>query len=364
MLAVQIVLGGAIALLAQAFGVDTRWWPDGFLAAILGLLMALGWSLLWSLAFGAAWGVTWGISSWAIGAILTLGMHAVHAPPPPEMSLGPIAVPLAPPVGAPDFGAGAIATWMPMALASGVGLGTTMGTPIGVLWGMAAWLGVGAFASVDSRFLVMGILLAGFVIGYFRVEWYPVDVIANLVQLSAARRRPRRAREFFQGSPVYWREPIWLTLPGLRSFLRLVGEQDFQAGLQECLFVISARPSQARVARLALMEMVAAHLARLESIPQIAAAAEELGQANAQEVALPGALEEALPALGLLAQHAGQHLTATLPHNRRRALERLRDGAEELARRLALASDPMGRMLVAVAAHWREVGGDRRGLRP
>ena len=71
--------------------------------------------------------------------------------------------------------------------------------------------------------------------------------------------------------------------------------------------------------------------------------------------ALPGMLEGALPGLEGLAQHATQYVTALLPHNRRRALERLRDGSGDLARQLALSADRASRLLVDVPARWQEV---------
>ncbi len=331
MLAAQMVLGGIVALLAQLFHLDPHWWPHGLRLALLGLLMGLGWATVWSVSFGASWGVTWAVSAWLLRGVVLPHFTWLQ------------------------FDVDALGTWVPLALSSGVGLGLTLATPVGVLWGMFLWLGLGAVLGEDNRPGVMGLLLASFVVGYFRAEWYPLDVVGVLAQFSAARRHPRHARAFLRGSPVYWREPIWLTLPGLHSFLRIIGEHDFHAGLEECLFLISSRPSQAGAARRALMEIIALHLAHLRTIPEIAAAAEELGQASPPDTALPGPLEDAIPALEQLARHAGQHLTALLPHNRRRALEKLCEEADDLARRLALAPDRMSHQLVAVATQWRQV---------
>ena len=333
-LAAQMVLGGLVALIAPAFHVDTNWWADGMAMAVMSLLMGLGWGLVWNVTFAIGWAVVWGLAAWTVGDVI---LPAIFGP------------------GGWGGTEGAIQTWGPAALASGVGMGTVMRTPTGVLWGMAAALAIGAGAAPDWRAPVMAILLAAFVVTYFRGEWYPIDAVVTRWQLGMARRYPKHAREYLRKSPIYWREPIWLTLPGLRSFLRLVGEQDFQAGIAECLFIISARPSQSRNARLALMEIVADHLGDLTTVEEIAAAAGELGHATEEQVSLPGPLEEALPGLEQLAQHAEQHLTAILPHNRRRALEKLRDGADDLARRLALSGDSISGMLVGVATKWREI---------
>jgi len=329
MLAAQMVLAGAVALCARSLGSEAQWWPGGLGYAFEGLLAGLCWALFWSLPFGVAWGTVWGVSAWVVQQVLVPALHVPHGD--------------------------AVGTWVPIAFASGVSLGLVSRSVTGLFWGMAAALGLGAVWLPEWRLPLMGLLLASFVVGYFQAGWYPIDAIATLAQLSTARRRPKHARAFFQGSPIYWREPIWLTLPGLKSFLLLVGEQDFQAGLEECLFVISSRPTQARPARLALLHIVADHLAGLSSIPAIAAAGDLLGRTTSQDIALPGPLEDAFPALIQLAQHAAQHLTAILPHNRQRALERLRDEADDLGRRLALAPDPMSSALVTVASQWRQV---------
>ena len=329
LLAAQMVLGGAVGLVAQLLGSHIQWWPWGFVYAFAGISLGLCLTLVAGLPFAVSWGVVWGLGTWIVRGVLGNPFSLSH----------------------PDR----VGLWVPIAFASGVSLGLTTTRVTGLYWGVAAALGLGAVVLPEWRLPFMGLLLACFVVGYFRAEWYLIDASAMLAQLSAARRRPEHAREYLQASPIYWREPIWLTLPGLHAFLRLVGEQDFQAGLEECLFVISSRPTQSHVARVALMEIVTEHLARLDSISGIAGASEFLGRATSPDIALPGPLEEAFPAFLQLAQHAAQHLTAILPHNRRRTLERLQEEADELGRRLALAPETMSRMLVGVATQWRLV---------
>ena len=337
-LAVQMAAVGLIALLAQIFRVQAQGWGEGLGLAMLSLAMGLGWALVWNVTFAVGWAVVWGVARWTLAYAVLPAIYGHN-----------------------DWGqtGEALHTYAPLALASGVGLGTAVGTRTGVLWGMFSWLAIGAGVSSDARIPVMLLLFALFVIVYFRAEWYPVDVCATLGSLIAARRSPKHAQKYLRGSPIYWREPIWLSLPGLRSFLRLVGDQDLRAGIEECLFIISSRPSQAGAARLALMEMIAGHLAALNTVEEMASAVNELGRAAAEQITLPAPLEEALSVLQQLAQHAEQHVTATLPHNRRRALERLRDGADDLARRLALSGSDISRMLTGVASRWREVAEDK-----
>jgi uncharacterized protein len=329
LLVLQMVVGGVVALVAHLLHAGRMdWWQQGLGMAVLSSLMAIGWGWVWNVTFAVAWGAVWGTAAWAATALL------------------------APLVFGPDPAGEWVVRWLPLALASGVGLGNVMGSNTGLIWGLVLWTGIGA-ATTSLPMLV--IILTSFVIGFFRIETFPLDMAATLWQLAAARRDPKQARARLRHSPIYWREPIWVTLPGIRSFLRLVGEQDFAAGVQECLFAVARHPGQAQAARVALTEVIADHLAHLSSVAQIAASAEELGHATAERQALPGMLEGALPGLEGLAQHATQYVTALLPHNRRRALERLRDGAGDLARQLALSADRASRLLVDVPTRWQEV---------
>jgi hypothetical protein len=330
MLAAQAVVAGDVILVGQLVGVYPEWWPAGLALTLTSLATGIALGALWSAAAGIAWGATWGSARWLVGAVLP---WVVTLPPAVAAGLSP---------------------WAPLGYAFGVTLGVTVATP------RIAWLGVVlGLAIAPWRIYGTAAFIVCFLLGHFRVEWYAIDTIATVAMLGAARVMPRRARALLHGSPIYWREPIWLPLAGLRRFLRLVGEQDFRAGVDECLFVISRRPTQARAARAALLEIVARHLADLSTIEEIASAAEELAHAMPEGVPLPGVLQDALPGLQQLARHAEQHLTALLPHNRRRALDRLHHGAEDLARRLAMAEGSLAGMLVEVARKWREVAAAR-----
>jgi len=353
MFAAQAVLVGVIALVGSAAlgGVDLIPWLRW---AGVGLAIGVAWGLVWNVTMGVAWGVVWPVATWAMG--LWAGPAGAHA--------ADSATTL--------FAAGMAAAaraGAPLGFTFGVGLGLSVGVARAAWWGLGLAFAFGVIIGVEhhagglvatlSRFLVgysaLFVLLVSFLIGYFRVEWYPVDVAGTLWQRAVARRHRKQARQLLQRSPIYWREPIWVPLLGLRSLLGIVAEDDYQAGVEECLFIISQRPTQGRVARAALMEIMTGHLTRLESVREIAATSEELGRARVEGVRLPRVLGEALDGLQALTRDAEQHLTATLPYNRRRALERLRDNGANLARELALAGGSVAGMWSGVARRWREI---------
>ena len=338
-LLVSVLVSGSVCLGAQAMGLEMNWLPLGFVRSLESLGLGIVWAVVWSVPMGVVWAVVWGATHWVLEAIFVPHMPLVSS----EILR-------------------AIGLWAPLGLALGIGLGVSIARGWGVLWGVGVAWTAAILLSVPAGIA----FLFPFVIGYFRLEWYAIDVGGTLALLVAARAHPREARHLFQSSPIYWRERIWLPLLGLKSFLRLVGEQDQRAGLEECLFVLLERRTQARMARSALLEMTARRLAAPRSVQEIAAAAESIAHMKADPVRLggdrarvPALLARAVPALEELAQLAEQHLAATLRYNRVRALERLRDGAEDLARVLAVERAWLARMLAEVATGWAAVAAAR-----
>jgi len=338
-LLVSVLVSGSVCLAAQAIGLEVSWLPLGLVRSLESLGLGIVWAVAWSVPMGVVWAVVWGATHWVLEAIFV-----PHVP----LVSGEILR--------------AIGLWAPLGLALGIGLGVSIARGWGVLWGVGVGWAAAVLLSVPAGIA----FLFPFVIGYFRLEWYVIDVGGTLGLLVAARAHPREARNLFRSSPVYWREPIWLPLLGLRSFLRLVGEQHPEAGLEECLFVLLERRRQARAARSALLEMTARRLAEPRSVQEIAAGAESLARMKAEvarlegdRARLPALLGRAVPALEELAQLAGQHMAATLRYNRVRALERLRDGAEDLARVLAVERGGLAQMLAEVATGWGAVAAAR-----
>jgi hypothetical protein len=335
MFVIATLTAGSVSAILQTFGALFHWKPYGFwwVHALYGVIAGCTVGTLWSVAMGVAVGVVWGPTQWLVqGALMPL-LHSIS----------------------PDVRA-AIVVSIPFGLAIGVGLGVTGSTSrANAAWGTVVGLTLWAVVGRQAPFAFALAWLGSFSGGYFRLEWYAVDIEVTLLQLARAYHRPAHARAYLRGSPIYWREPIWPPLFGLRPFLCLIGEHDYQVGVDECLFIISERPTQAHIARIALMQIVTRHLARLDTIEKVAAAASEVEMPQPEGVPLPEMLQVALPELAVLTRFAEQHLSATLPYNRRRALQRLSEGADDLGRRLALEDGPIPRMLLSVTRGWRDV---------
>ena len=335
MLAAAAATVGSLAVILEVIGPILHWHAPGswLLQTAIGVAVGLAVGALWNVAMGVAVGMIWGPASWLVGSVvLPLFVH----PPGPVLSV--------------------LATTIPLGLAIGVGLGVTGSTSrVTVTWGIAFGLALGAVVGRPAPLAFSIAWMTAFSAGYYRLEWYALDMEVTFLQFLRALHRPAHARSYLRASPIHWREPIWPPLPGLRAFLCLLGEHDYPTGIDECLFIIAERPTQAAAARSALIHIIAGRLARLDTIQKIAAAGAEVERPAAEDVQLPPMLQATLPELSTLTRLAEQHLSATLPHNRRRALQRLTEGADDLARRLAVANGPLPRMLLSATRAWRDV---------
>jgi hypothetical protein len=335
MLITAAVTVGSLSLILQTIGSLFNWHLRGvwWLPAVISVAAGVLVGTVWNVAMGVAVGMVWGPARWLLAGVALPLIPGLSVPV--ERTLG---------------------VTIPLGLAIGVGLGVTGSTSrANAVWGTAVGATVGLTIGRQAPVACAIAWLASFFIGYLRLEWYALDVEVTLAQFVRALRRPAQAAGLLRSSPIHWREPIWPPLIGLRAFLCLAGEHDYQGAVDECLFIISERPTQASVARVALMQIVARHLARLDTIQKIAAAGPEVERPGAQGVQLPETLRAALPELAVLTRFAEQHLSATLPYNRRRALQRLGEGADDLGRRLAVANGPIPRMLLSVTRAWRDI---------
>ncbi len=119
--------------------------------------------------------------------------------------------------------------------------------------------------------------------------------------------------------------------------------------------MIAERPTKAAAARAALADITLNHLAEVEDPRGIAQLADDLRWAEGAGDRLYAPIRAAIPVFQTLAMRASQHLAATLPYNRREALEKLRDIARDLALTYSTMPGRVPGAVVAAARRWRQV---------
>ncbi|MGD0112925.1 MAG: hypothetical protein ABSD48_13780, partial [Armatimonadota bacterium] len=196
MLVTAAITVGSLSVILTTIGFIFHWRPHGFwlTSAIWSILAGVAVGSFWSVTVGTAAGFVWGPAQWLIGSVLLPIFHTI-----------------------PDDMKTVIGVGAPLGLALGVGMGVTIGTRKGAIWGLILGALFGIIASATNPFPGLVAFASAFLCGYFRLEWYAVNLEVTLLQLVRGYHRPARARAYLHGSPIYWQEPIWPPLLGLRS---------------------------------------------------------------------------------------------------------------------------------------------------
>jgi hypothetical protein len=232
-----------------------------------------------------------------------------------------------------------LALGLPLGLAGGLASSVTGVLAVGLAFGLA---GIGIIGlrivGTEATILVSSLALAvafglGFVVGYFRMFLYVLEVPYGYVLAWLAEANPRDARRYLHLSPVYWHEMTWFALLGLDKHLVTIGRQDRQAGARSF--------RQGWAARNALVELTAMEMENVQDLTSMANMAERLVWLPAE---LPVELREVLPAIQRVVQRAKAVQESETLWNKRENLVRAREEVQAI--RQAWGWNPRGRTAV------------------
>jgi hypothetical protein len=214
--------------------------------------------------------------------------------------------------------AGGLAVVLASVLAVGLAFGLPFGLAIALAFGLAVTLAFGRESGpifgliVTLAFILafgltfglttglMGGLVVGvsFLIGYFRLVLYVIELPYGFFVSRLAEITPERARHLLHKSPVYFDEIVSLPLLGLDRHLVAVGRQDRRAGAEEIAHVAQSF-RQGWAARNALVELAALEMEDTRDVESMARMAEGLAWLPPE---LPAELEVVLPAVHQVGQ--------------------------------------------------------------
>ena len=159
---------GSLSIILQTIGFIFHWRPHGFwwASAIWSILAGVAVGSFWSVTVGTAAGFVWGPAHWLIGSVVLPIFGAL-----------------------PDDAKTLIGIGAPLGLALGVGMGVTIGTRKGAIWGLILGALFGIIASATNPLPGLISFASAFLLGYFRLEWYAVDMEVTLLQLARAYER-------------------------------------------------------------------------------------------------------------------------------------------------------------------------------
>lgn len=171
----------------------------------------------------------------------------------------------------------------------------------------------------DLPALLAGIL--GFIIGFFRLQFYPFSSIFMFRAYHASQKKPMKVFELLHTSALYWDEGVLLSLPSLKQMLMLAVQQDSNRTLKEVHFIVNERPAQLRQAHAVSLEIALSKLEVCESLEQFSQVSPYLSELLSRDAALLDA--HWVPLFAWLAdasREATRYYTLITPRSRGEAL--------------------------------------------
>ncbi len=110
-----------------------------------------------------------------------------------------------------------------------------------------------------------------FLLSYFRVYFYLVELPWQLLLAMVARRYPKAAYQLLSFSPLYWDEVIWFPLRGLDTHLVVIAREDPQTA-SKAIRDVTNTFRQSWAARGASLQLTATILANYRTVEQISEA--------------------------------------------------------------------------------------------
>ncbi|MBO9390241.1 MAG: hypothetical protein J7482_15930 [Roseiflexus sp.] len=219
-----------------------------------------------------------------------------------------------------------VAFGVAVGVAGGVGLVVRRGVAVGVVFGVAGSVASGVAVGVAGSVAVGVAWTISFLLFYFRLPFYLVELPWNLiVGRWAESAPPEKAARRFRLIPLYWDEVIWLPLWGLDHTLVDIGKKDRRLA-QTLIADVAQSFRQGWAARSALIELTAYDLEQAQDVRAIAGVA---GHLTWLPSTMPAELETVLPPFRDIARYVQAALESDTLYNKQR---QLRDAYEQTRR--------------------------------
>ncbi len=217
-------------------------------------------------------------------------------------------------------------------VALGVAGGMAGGVVVGVALSVAGDVALGVAGGV-----VVGVsLTVSFLLFYFRLPFYLIELPWHLiVGRWAESAPPEKAARRFRLIPLYWDEVIWLPLWGLDHTLVEIGKKDRRLA-QTLIADVAQSFRQGWAARKALIELTAYDLEQVADVQSIASIAKQLTWLSLD---IPAELETVLPPIREIAQYVQSALESDTLYNKQRQLRDAYERTQRVREGLALNKD-------------------------
>ncbi len=231
-----------------------------------------------------------------------------------------------------------------VALITGVAVGISYAMSYGATFGLSFGVSYIVMYGVISGYSFAVIIAMAFFLGYFRLINYVLYIPIAFLQ--------GRYGKTLRLSPVIWDELIWFPLPGLDNLLFNIALSDRHEGMKSIAYVAGSF-RQGWAARQALLALTAHDVAQADTLPKIAAIAENLGWLPEDA---PRALREILLAVDEISRHARAALESETLYNRQEQLRRGLARLEQARQGMAYAGERnLARQMIPALEVWQQV---------
>jgi hypothetical protein len=195
-----------------------------------------------------------------------------------------------------------------------------------------------------------------FLVCFYRLPLYLISGTSIALNYFRSKEEPSKVFDYLQHSALYWDEKSYLPLIFLRRLLLLAADQNRAKTLKEIEFIAINRPQQVWAARNTLQEIVLAEMSERESLRDIAAASNWLGQYLPEDsTTLDTSWRSALSRLNEASREASRFLNTQSLQARKQSLDTFELSLRQLRSSTVFSNTHFNQQLVGIVEKWLAV---------
>lgn len=209
-------------------------------------------------------------------------------------------------------------------------------------------------AGIESALEAWGGYVISFVLFYFHLPYYPLELLWQLLMYYRADKHPEQSLTYTRLSPVYWDDYIWLPMPMLDRLLLTNMRNDQERGLAEINFVAQSF-RQRWAASNALIEFTAEKLAHCKDIDKILELENNISWLPEDLTILGQDIAEAIPRFLSISRDVKVAVQSGSLYGRRLGLREALERLENLDRSLKLQGSQTYQRWYPAVESWQKV---------
>lgn len=175
-------------------------------------------------------------------------------------------------------GIGLLLLAIPLGVGTAFAIRALIGNTLRLRADVAICLGVCVTLSIGTSYFTFLLLFLGYLIGCYRIPFYPVSFFSGLKAYLNSLHTPSTIFTNLHHTSLYWDERVYLPYPFLMPLLLMAAEQDSTGKLvwQEISYIRTQRPQQSHIARAVALQLIIRDLRVQQNLTAMASMASKL----------------------------------------------------------------------------------------